>query len=265
MNWFRGPWATRLLCVAFVAGVTAVSTAQAHNGRGFEIEVVLGKLQAQGVNTGADDGAPFVRPYVNSIHDHWSYVSVIDTSLSSLPEFEVTMPVAQGALANYALDLELLSAWQWVAPPPMPQAGTIPQLTPLDVGEVISIQTLGAPINTDTLGVLELSGSVPAAGTGEITPSYQIAGSPQNEIHVLEFELSATPPDVSSPAIQSSDPVYVVLSPDGTGPIERLHHASLYLEEYLAINGIAVPEPATFSMAAILGIFGWVNLSRVSR
>ena len=42
----------------------------AHNGRGFEIEVVAGKLQAQGVHPVEPDGAAAVRPYSNSIHDH---------------------------------------------------------------------------------------------------------------------------------------------------------------------------------------------------
>lgn len=217
----------------------------AHNGRGFEIEVVAGKLQAQGINSAAPDGAPAIRPYLNSIHDHWRYIQQIDASVASLPEFEVTPQVAFSSLESYSLAAELVSATQWKSPPLMPMAGTIPNLTPLDVNEVISIQTLGAPVLSDTLGTLELSSSVPAGGTGDIIPSYSVAGSPSGKIHVLELVLSATAPNATFPEIASSDPIFVLLSPDGVGPAERLHHASLYLERYLGENGRPVPEPGT--------------------
>ena len=39
----------------------------AHNGRGFEIEVGAGKLQAQGVHPVETDGAPAVRSYISSL------------------------------------------------------------------------------------------------------------------------------------------------------------------------------------------------------
>ena len=234
-------------CALLVVSGVAV----AHNGRGFEIEVVGGKLQAQGINAGAFDGAPAVRPYTNSVHDHWKYISALSASIATLPEFEVLPPVAQSSLESYALDLKLRSAWQWVAPPPMPPAGTIPKLEPLDPGESISIQTLGAPITTDTLGVLELSPSVPAAGTGDVAPLYQISGSPANEVFVLEFLLKATAPSSAYPAIQSSDPVFVILSPDGSNPIEKLHHTSLFLEEYLALDGLPIPEPTSSVMVLV--------------
>lgn len=223
----------------------ARQSAYAHNGRGFEIEVVAGKLQAQGFNSAAPDGAPAIRPYLNSIHDHWRYIQQIDESVATLPEFEVSPQVAFSDLESYSLAAELVSATQWKSPPLMPMAGTIPSLTPLDVNEVISIQTLGAPVLTDTLGTLELSSSVPAGGTGDIIPSYSVSGSPRGKIHVLELVLSANAPDATFPGIASSDPIFVLLSPDGVGPVERLHHASLYLERYLGENGRPVPEPGT--------------------
>lgn len=235
------------LSSALLAIVTATSV-QAHNGRGFEVEVVAGKLQAQGINSGDPDGAPAVRPYANSIHDHWRYVPSLDLSVASLPEFEVTPLVASSSLAAYSLDLEWTAAWQWTSPPLMPTPGTIPVLEPLDPGEVISIQTLGAPIDSETLGAIALSAFVPATGTGDIIPSYSIDGDPSDEIHVLEFLLSATPPNGTYPSIATSDPLYVVLSPDGVGPVERLHHASLYIEQYLALNGVPVPEPASMAL-----------------
>lgn len=239
-----------------IAMVQGTISAHAHDGRGFEIEVVAGKLQAQGVNNGADDGAPAVRLYVNSIHDHWSnYISQLDQSSTTFPEFEVTPQVASSFLAGYSLELELIDSWQWVAPSIMPAAGTIPNLESLDPGEVISIQTLAAPITTDSLGTIQLSTSVPSGGTGDIVPSYTIVGQPLNEIHVLQLRLSATAPDPETSQYESSDPLFVILSPDGTGPVERLHHASLYLEEYLALNGIPVPEPG----AGLMLVFGTLS------
>ena len=61
-------WLAALLAVCLVLE----SSCSAHSGRRFSIEVVNGPPAAQGINTGPDDGAPFIRPYLNAIHDHWS-------------------------------------------------------------------------------------------------------------------------------------------------------------------------------------------------
>ncbi len=187
------------------------------------------------------------------------------TPKDSLPEFEVQAPVAFFTLNSYALDLEFVSAWRWLSPPspnsPIVPDSIVPFLQPLDEQTIISMQTLGAPINTDSLGILPLSTSVPASGTGDIIPLYSVAGSPSDEIQVLEFILSATPPDNASPAIASSDPIFVILSPDGVGFVERLHFASLYLEEYLAVNGLPVPEP-TGVASLIFGLAIFVSNNR---
>jgi len=227
----------------------------AHSGRGFEIEVKNGKLQLQGVNNGGSDGAPAVRPYLNSIHDHWStYVESIDQSSSTFPELEVAPQVAFSFLEGYEVDLEFVAAWQWAPPLIMPPPGTVPNLQPLDDGEVISIQTIGAPITSESLGVIQLSAAVPAAGTGDIVPSYTINGSPAGKIHVLQVILTAIAPDASYPEISASDPAFLLLSPRGDDPVQRLHHASLYLEEYLAVNGLPIPEPSV-TVLSILGCF----------
>ena len=250
------------ICLATLSLLTLERASIAHDGRGFVVEVTDGQLQGQGVNNGDFDGAPAVRPYLNSIHDHWSvYVPSLDRSFATFPEFEVTPQVAFSFLESYALQIELVSAWQWQSPPSMPAAGTTPDLRPLDPNDVITIQTLGAPISTDTLGTLQLSTSVPAGGTGDIVPNFSIQGSPTDRIYVLEFVMSATAPDTSHPEILPSDPMFLLLSPDGVGPVERLHHASLYLEEYLALHGLAVPEPDSFTLAA-LGLVVWSRRRR---
>jgi hypothetical protein len=255
-----------LICISIVAPVlnsSAQRRLHAHNGRGFEIEVVAGKLQAQGINAAEPDGAPAVRPYINSIHDHWRTIQSLDSSIASLPEFEVGPQVAFAFLESYALELRLVSALQWASPPLTPSTGTVPSLTPLENADVISIQTLSSPITTESLGTLQLSTSVPAGGTGDIIPLFRVDGSPTDRIHVLEFVLSAIAPDATHPAIASSDSLFVLLSPDGVGPAERLHHASLYLEQHLAIHGLPIPEPTSLVLLA-WGVF-WLSHSWASR
>ena len=230
--------------------LVCIESTWAHTGRRFLIEVVQGKLQAQGVNTGEPDGAPDVRPYPNAIHAHWSNVTPDPSSgldpfaTSFLPDFEVPIDASFVHLKFHEITLELLGASKWVDPPMMPPEGTVPVLEPLDPNEVIRIETVNTDISTDTLGELLLSVSVPQAGIDDIVLNYNIDGHPTNQIHVLEFLLTATPADPSQPdLIEDSDPIYVLLSPDGIDSAERLHHASLYLEEFLGTNAGAVPEP----------------------
>jgi len=83
---------------------------------------------------------------------------------------------------------------------------------------------------------------------------YQIDSKPLDEIYVFEFQLRATPIASGVNALLPSDSVFVLLSPDGAGPDERLHHASLFLEQYVT----TIPEPASATLMAgcVLGFAG---------
>lgn len=226
--------------------VIRVDFADAHSGRRFAIEVVGGKLQAQGINTGPSDGAPAIRPYVNSLHDHWENVDVLEIAKATLPGFDVT-PSASTALLGHALDLELLGVEKWVSPPAMPDASVTPSLEPLGSGQLIKIVGPESEIDSDVRGLLRIVGEVPFGGVADIDLFYEINEIPADEIHVLRFQLTAERLAGSQPAVEASDSIYVLLSPDGVTPFERLHHASLYLEEYV----VTIPEPST----AVISLF----------
>ena len=87
-----------------------------------------------------------------------------------------------------------------------------------------------------------------------MVPSYPMGGSPVGKIHVWDGVLSAIAPDEFHPEISASDSAFLLLSPRGDDPVERLHHASLYLEEYLAVNGIVVPEPTSILLLGLGGL-----------
>lgn len=230
-----------------VVALLAVETpeADAHRGRRFAVELVGDKLQAQGVNTGPDDGLPAVRPYANTIHDHWRNVDPLVTALSTLPGFDV--PGFVTPLVGHELTLDLVSVRKWENPPLMPPAATMPRLKPLGAGEFISI--IGPVGETDSaeLGGVTLSSEIRSGGALDLDLVYQINALPENEIHVLEFILSAAPASGVPTTIRPSDPIYVLLSPDGATPAERLHHASLFLETHLA----TIPEPTSGALLAI--------------
>ena len=237
----------RLLACALVVAVCDM--AEAHLGRRLLIEVVDGKLQTQGVNTGPDDGAPAIRPYPNAIHDHWRNVESLGIATASLPGFDVS-PAAATALQGSGLELRLDAVLRWRSPPMHPDPGHTPRLEPLAAGQVLTIDGPTETLNSENLGALTLLDEVPFGGVADLDLIYGINALPTVEIHVLRFGLTATPIGGRLPTVAASDPIYVLLSPDGDGPVERLHHASLFLENYLA----TVPEPSTGSLAILAAI-----------
>ncbi|WP_197527631.1 PEP-CTERM sorting domain-containing protein [Posidoniimonas polymericola] len=259
---------TTLVAMVVVSLIT--SAVDAHTGRRFVVEVVGGQLRVQGENTGASDGAPAIRDYPNSIHDHWVNVTPAPGSLlgpfasAFLPDFEVPIDASFTLLKDHELSLHLTRASQWADPPAMPTAGVVPTLTPLDAGQVIRIESTGGVVDTTGLGSLVLSPSVPPGGILDIPVNYQVGGHPSNTIHLLEFTLSATPTNPSvEDVIADSDPIYIMLAPDGPDKLTREHYASLYLEEYLATVGRPVPEPAT--IIALLLLTPWAVGRRPAR
>lgn len=240
-----------MLIGVFAACVPA-GEGTAHTGRRFTVEAIGGKIQAQGINFGLPDGLPFIRPYVNSLHDHWRNVEGLEAAVASLPGFDV--PFYATPLVGNRLEIELLSVQRWVDPPLMPPPGTVPRLEPLDPGSTVSLTGPSGEITSTELGVLELSGEVPTEGLTDVDLIYQIETKPVGEIYVFEYQLRATPVASGAAHLQPSDSIYVLLSPDGADPSERLHHASLYLEQYVT----TIPEPASMVLMAcgMLGVVG---------
>jgi hypothetical protein len=241
------------LC-GIVVALTIVSESYGHAGRRFEVGLRDGEqLFAQGVNTGPSDGAPAVRPFENVIHDHWQNSLLgLPTASATLPGFDIPSPAS--AIVNRPLYLTLVGSMRWLAPPEMPPPATTPMLIPLGDDELIRVTLGGQTVNTRDLGTLVLTPSVSILGMADLDPLYQIDSTPADVIHVLTFRLSS-----SNTAVLDSDPIYVILSPDGTNPTDRLHHASLLLESHLST--VAVPEPCGKWLLALgISVLGVVGL-----
>ena len=228
--------------------VVAVTTAPVwtHDGRRFEVKVIDGQILAHGYNSGPDDGAPSPRPYFNAIHGHWENNAspAVTAAAADLPGYDVFAP---GLLAGHDLTLTLLGASKWVNPPPMPPTDTVPTFEPLEVEETIFLTFDGSTIDSNGRGSLVLSPNVPGAGLRDIDLSYDIASRPAGLLYVLELQLSS-----SHPGMIDSETIYTILSPDGADPMERLHHASLFLESFL---GAPVPEPASALLCGFAGLY----------
>lgn len=220
--------------------VLAASPAAAHNGRRFQVQVRNQQLVAQGYITAgvADDGGGTTRPYLNAIHDHWANLGDA-SAVSNLPGFDV---LDTTVLEGFDLSLVFVDAFQWSNPPTDPAANLAPRFLNLD--STIGIE-FGATIDTIDGGSLPLANNIPPAGLRDLDPLYAISGTPSDVIHVLEWQLTT-----DAPGVADSDSIYTILSPDGVGPVERLHEASLLTERFL---GQAVPEPSAF--ATTLGGF----------
>ena len=229
----------------------------AHNGRRFEVTIDGGRYVAQGSNTGADDGAPSIRPYDNALHDHWRNV-LTNVSTAILPGFDVT---GDSRIVGLDLELTLLDVYKWESPPMMPNDETVPQFVPLSEGEDFNISFEGQRIDNTrladgTFGSLTLVEQTPIAGASDLDPLYTISPTPVDVIHVFEFQISDQ--HNFTPA---SEPIFAVLSPDGANMAERLHHASLFVEEYLAERQDAV-RIGDFDFDGDVDIRDFLRLSR---
>lgn len=234
------------LTAGLIAEVALIAEADAHAGRRFEVEVIDGKLQAQGINTGPDDGAPAIRPYVNAIHHHWHNVEESGFAFATLPGFDVP---PNAALRGQRLEIDLISVRRWVDPPTMPGASTVVKLDPLEPAALLSVSAVNS-IDSGSFGALTLANDLPITGAYDLDPYYQINDLPYNEIYVLSFVMSAHSPAGEPSAIKPSDAVHVILAPDGATPHARLHHASLFLEAYV----VSVPEPQACWLVLIGGL-----------
>ena len=259
----------------------AAATADAHDGRRFQIEVVDNQLRAQGVNSNArpiDPAGP--RPYFNALHDHFADLGN-GTFVAGLPGYD--MGLGSDALVGDQVTWTLTGASKWegvdalIDPDNMGRVIGTPDvdLVPLSAGEAISVSYDGDVIDTATLGgftfVDDYDGRVrvnddgvafvPNGGTSngfDLDPAYLFTGTPQTDggigpvpgtLFVLESVLST-----DDPAIADSETIYTIFSPSGNGPVERLHFASLYLEEVLGTPTTPIPEPTSLALLGVASL-----------
>src|SRR5690606_7554605 len=119
-------------------------------------------------------------------------------------------------------------------------------LEPLAPGEVISIVDDFHTVTSNTFGELTLHPSVPAGGAVDLSFVYALNPLPGRELHELTFQMKATPTQSGLPPLLPSDPVHILLSPEG-----QLHHHALFLEQ--AIHTNVVPEPSSALLMTLAG------------
>ncbi len=226
---------------ALLGGIAAAgllaTAASAHDGRRLEVKVVGNQLIAQGYLSGAnpvDDGAGLIRPYINTIHGHWvnNPLDTIDSAFATLPGFDV--PVA-GPLAGFDLTMTLERVEKWDNVPPMPPAGTVPALETLTASDdAVFVRVNGITVSSLNPGTVTLASELGSTSVFDVDPVYDIGAEPAGSLYVVTVRLAT-----DAPGVADSDPVSIILSPDGVGPMERLHHASLFLESQL---GLPTPD-----------------------
>jgi len=268
---------SRLLTLACL--VSTALSAQAHDGRRFQVEVNDGQLSARGVNTidsTGPDGTTVIdpkglRPYTQAVHGHWTNATA--AVFSTLPGYDA----GSGAdvLAGHDLTLTLTGARKWSGvganlDGAQVRPGTTTDFGPLDAGESIELNFGGVSsqsVDTADLGVAGAGLSLtlidgfdgrvaldddglaqrPAEGSNgydlDLTYFYSGPSAPADTLYVIESVLSTT-----HPGVRTSETVYTLLSPDGMGPVQRLHFASLFAERAL---GTTVPEPAALALLCI--------------
>ena len=218
---------------------------QAHEGRRLEVLIADNQLYAQGYLSGAnpiDDQGGIVRPYTNAIHGHFDSNDPANQIpfIAGLPGFDL---FEIERLRSADLTIELLGARKWENP----IVGATPLLTSLDADETIEIGFGFQPtINTVDLGGFTFADSI-TRRVSDIDLTYSIETDPADTLYALEWRLAT-----SQPGIADSDSVYTILSPPGTGPVERLHFQSLALEANLGIS--TVPEPGALFVLGIGGL-----------
>lgn len=261
----------------------------AHDGRRFQIEVRDNVLRAQGANSNGVPMDPAgLRGYYNAIHGHWSNLTNPPTAdlpgydagfgAGALASYDVFLTIT-GARKwinvsdslvdpNATGDMSTIIAGAQVKP------NTVPDLQVLDSGESLEINFGGIGGETVTTADLGVGGadltlkiidafdgklqigsngivenpdpSNPSNGYDiDVTYLYQGPSDPLDTLYIIEAQLST-----DAPGIGSSETIYTILSPDGTGPIQRLHFAALFLEKELG----TIPEPTTLAVLASGGV-----------
>lgn len=141
----------------------------------------------------------------------------------------------------------------------MPREGTIPLLTPLANGEFVRVSSDNATVDSNNPDTMVLTPLVTSAGEPDIDLLYEVNARPANRIHVLAMRLSS-----GNPIVEDSDLIHVILSPDGENAIDKLHHASLYLEQNIS-SAVIVPEPTSATtFVTFLLVLAWRRKIRLN-
>lgn len=212
----------------------------AHDGRRFEIKVVDNQLVAHGyISDGVDDGGGVMRPYFNAIHGHFEN-KTNNFATADLPSFDVLDDA--DALIGHDLVMTITGFRKWSSPD---TTGPV-NLTPLDADESMEVVFGGESVaSSGPLDPLTLLGNFNGSNGSDLDLSYDFFGdNPVGEIYVIQSVLTTT-----APGVADSTTIYTILSPDGSTPMEKLHHASLFTEQAL---GTPIPEPAMLGLAALL-------------
>jgi hypothetical protein len=209
--------------------------ADAHPGRRFKVQIVDRQLVAQGVNTLETPpmGETPTRPYANIIHDHFANLSINGDPMAyaNLPGFD--LPAELKALHGYRVMLRVDQVFEISE-----AAGTSPQkiadsLQPISAPRKLTISiNEGSADSLELPGELTLSNTVPAQGSFDLDPHYQINFTVSDSFVVVVMTLMTTAPD-----IRPSAPVWVVLTPPGF----KFHHSALRLENRIAQEMSASP------------------------
>ena len=251
---------SKTLILTLIFTLTATQMLLAHGGRRLDVVVIDGKLFAQGYNSGSADQGDFVRPYMNSIHNHWASGSTV----TSLPGFDVTLGQAfidgggvahpysynnQAALLQgFDLSIELTGAGKWTSPS-QPFTESV-----FGINESIGIDyeseaNENVSVSIDTT---DLASGVPltfdlvtdwSESTTDLDVDYTLSLNPEptGSIYFLQWQLSS-----ANPAIESSDSVYTIFAP----PMQ-FHHQSLALEQTLGTTVSSVPEPSALGLLGL--------------
>ena len=237
--------ATRSSAVGSVGVIASfLDNSRALANRGYEPVVVKSTPAKGGVQTNgsvSDADRADVQREVDRYHDMFVESIAAGRGIAADEARSMGDDAGRARGSFPVLSLSPTGAAQWVDPSPMPFPGLTPTLEPLGAGEQIRVSFQFQDVTTNALGTLSLADFVPGSGLDDRDLTYAIGDRPEGVLYVLEFQLST-----GAPGILPSEPVYVILSPDGEDMLERLHHTSLFLEEHL---GIQVPAPAS---AAVL-------------
>lgn len=260
-----------LLTLTILLGATTPIMAHT-TGRNFEILVdAFGtgpQLAARGDNlTEATNPMGMIidpagpRNYINAIHGHFANIAGIAASATS-PAFNTNNQIGTDALVGESLSLDLIGGFKYdsprvgrridgnvILPDPIALAENFTPL-PLNLPtENIIVTALGSG-DTGDLDVASMThdGSVLltgnfAGGALDFDLRFDVGFVPEDTIYVLETRL------LTSADVLASDSIFIVLSPDGAGPDERLHFESLHAESLLGI-----PEPTSLALLAVSAV-----------
>ncbi|TGD73864.1 hypothetical protein E4634_06895 [Mangrovimicrobium sediminis] len=210
------------LCLMLLC-LLAPGWVEAHPGRRFEIQVVDGRIVAQGVNTKSAPpmGESPVRPYPNVVHDHFDLFVLNGQPIGSanLPGLDIP---ADTPLAGHSVYAEVTGFYLTDAEQVAAATAIGDALQPLGEDQEVRIRLNQTDVSSRALPAqLTIAGDIPAAGVADIDPVYHFVGELGENFVVIEMQLRS-----DAPGIAASGPVYIVMAPPGM----QYHMPALRLE-----------------------------------